>query len=85
MLIAHPEGEEALRRIILGRSTGMILGVSLGGFIRVLLRVQVVRVGQMGVMGGLLAVAGLAMFSCLSVVARSLFIVLCCCVVVLCT
>ena len=63
----------------------MILGVSLGGFSRVLLRVYVVRVRQMGVVGGLLVVAGLILFGCHAVVARSLFIVLCCCVVVLCS
>ena len=63
----------------------MIFGVSLGGFSRVLLRVHVVRVRQMGVVAGLLVVAGVVLFGCLAVVARGLFVVLCCCFVVLCS
>jgi len=54
----------------------MILQVSLGGFHCMLLRPQVVRVRQVGVMAGLLAVTGQAKFGCLSVVASRLFIVL---------
>ena len=60
----------------------MIFGVSLGGFRRVLLRVSVVRVCQMSVVGCLLMVAGVVMFGCHAVVARSLLVVLCCCFVV---
>jgi hypothetical protein len=37
----------------------MILNVSLGGFLRMLLRVQAVRESQVGVMADLLMVAGL--------------------------
>ena len=63
----------------------MILNVSLGGFLRMLLRVEEVRVRQVGVMADLLLVAGLVIFGCLPMVARSLFIVLCCCVMVFCS
>jgi len=64
-------------------STGMILNVSLGSFRRVLLRMQAVRERQMSVVGGLLVVAGLFLFGCYTMVARSLFIVLRRCVVML--
>ena len=46
------------------------------------LRFQVVRVRQVGVMAGLLVVAGLVKFGCLSMEASRLFIVLRCCVMV---
>jgi hypothetical protein len=55
----------------------MVPGVSLGGFRRVLLRLQLVRVCQMGEVGGLLMVAGLVLFGRHAVVARSLLVVLC--------
>jgi len=62
---------------MLGRLTGMILGVSLGCFSRMMLRVFEVRVRQMSVVAGLLVVAGVVLFGCLSVVARGLFVVQC--------
>lgn len=67
---------------MLGRLTGMILGVSLGGFSRMLLRVLEVRIRQMGVVAGLLVVSGVVLFGCLVVVACGLLVVLCCCFVV---
>ncbi len=65
--------------------SGMIFGVSLGGFNCVLLCVDVVRVRQMRVLSGFIVVAVLVLFGCHAVMARSLFIVLCCRVVVLCS
>ena len=54
----------------------MILHVSLGGFFCMLLRVQMVRVCQVGVMADLPVVAALIEFGCLLAVANRLFIVL---------
>jgi hypothetical protein len=70
--IAHPE-REALGRTKPGRLTGMILGMSLGRFRSVLLRVYLVRVRQMGAMRGLLVMAGVVMFGRHAVMARGLF------------
>jgi hypothetical protein len=50
-----------------------------------LLRLQVVRVCQVGLMAGLLVMGGPVEFGCLPVVASRLCIVLRCCVVVLCS
>ena len=84
VIIAHPGGR-ALSRAMLGRLTGMILGMSLGGFSCMLLRVLEVRVRQMGVVADLLVAAGVVLFGCLTVVARGLLVVLCCCFVVFCS
>ena len=59
--------------------------MSLGGFLGMVLRLQVVRECQVGVMAGPLIVTGLEKFGCLSVMASRLFIVLRRCVVVFCS
>jgi len=64
------------------RLTGMILGVSLGGFRCVVLRLYMVCVRQMGIVGGLLVAAEADLFGCHEVVARSHLVVLRCCFVV---
>ena len=72
-------------RTVSGQLAGMILGVSLGGFRPVLLRVHMVRVRQLGAVASLLMVAGVVVFGCKAVVARGLIVVLCRCFMVLCS
>jgi len=54
----------------------MILHVSLGGLFCMLLRVQMVRVHQVGMMADLLVVAALVKLGCVLPVASRLFVVL---------
>lgn len=63
----------------------MIFQMVFSGFLGMLLRVQVVRVCNVGVMAGLLGLAGLVKLGCLPVVPSRLRKVFRCCVVVFCS